>query len=214
MLTLAFHTAGPACELALTDRGVLRAEIRQSMQRGQDVHLPGLTRSLCEQAGCSLSQIDRFAVITGPGSFTGIRIGVAFARGLALALDKVCLGITSLEASQPEGFERPALILLPAQKRPPDKTFWVQAFHPDQAHTVPEEVRADGLRQLIDAGRYHLYGDYEAVQSICPDWTVCPAFPTARRAALLAEASNPHARSSQPVYVRAPDATRPGQDRK
>ena len=68
MIVLGFHTAGPACELALVRDGVLLGEIKEPMQRGQDARLAGLTQRLMADSGLTLEQIDRFAVITGPGN--------------------------------------------------------------------------------------------------------------------------------------------------
>ena len=51
------------------------------------------------EAGVSFSQLDRIGVTVGPGSFTGLRVGLAFAKGLAMALERPCAGVTTLEAT-------------------------------------------------------------------------------------------------------------------
>lgn len=66
--------------------------------RGHAEHLPSVVQSVLAEAGVELQQLDRIGVTIGPGSFAGIRVGVAFARGLALALDVPVVGIGSLEA--------------------------------------------------------------------------------------------------------------------
>ena len=94
---LGIHTAGPACDLALVRDHEALAETKVSMSRGQDAQLPGLLQNLLKKSEIPHQASDRFAVVTGPGSFTGIRVGVAFARGLSLATSVPCLGVTTLE---------------------------------------------------------------------------------------------------------------------
>ena len=84
MLILAINTAEAACDVAVVRGAEILAEQREDLQRGQDGRLPGLVDDVLARADTSLTDLDRLAVVTGPGSFTGIRIGVAFARGLAL----------------------------------------------------------------------------------------------------------------------------------
>ena len=84
MLILALNTAFAALEGAVVRDGEILADARDDMARGQDRQLPDFVERLLASAGVTLAEIDRIAVVTGPGSFTGIRIGVAYARGLSL----------------------------------------------------------------------------------------------------------------------------------
>ena len=209
MIVLGIHTAGPACELALLRDGTVLSEQREEMMRGQDARLPGLTQSLLAEAALSLDEVDRFAVITGPGSFTGIRVGVAFARGLALAAKGVAVGVTTLEASLPEGQQGSAIVALPAQKRPPDITYWTQTFRSGEATGEAIELSLDALQALLISRPHMIYGDPTSLGQHLPDATIHPAEPTATRAAQVAAGFDPDLHPARPTYARAPDAALP-----
>lgn len=209
MITLAFHTAAAACELALVRDGEVLCARKEAMQRGQDARLPGLTQALLAEAGLALDIVDRFAVVTGPGSFTGIRIGVAFARGLALATGKPCLGITTLEATLPAGQQGSAIVALPAQKRPPDITYWTQTFRSGSATDEARELTLAALAERLTSHPHMVYGEAEALQARLPGLIVHEAGPSAVRAAQLAATLDPDLHGARPTYARAPDAALP-----
>ncbi|MEM1036822.1 MAG: tRNA (adenosine(37)-N6)-threonylcarbamoyltransferase complex dimerization subunit type 1 TsaB [Pseudomonadota bacterium] len=213
MLSLAIHTAMAGCEIALIRDGAVLAERAEAMRKGQDARLPGLVQACCETAGINLKEIDRFGVVTGPGSFTGVRVGVAFARGLALATGAPCVGITSLEAALPDGQQGSAIVALPAQKRPPDITYWTQRFRSGSATGLPEEMDLDALVSLLEAYPHMVFGEAGALQSTLPDLQVRPAQPSAVRAAQLTTLFEPDEHPPRPAYARAPDAALPKQGR-
>lgn len=96
MRTLALDTSSLVGTVAVLDAGALRAEWSASVRASHgETLLPELARTL-KQAELTLAEIDLFAVGLGPGSFTGVRIGVATAKGLALAEQKPIVGVTSL----------------------------------------------------------------------------------------------------------------------
>jgi tRNA threonylcarbamoyladenosine biosynthesis protein TsaB len=106
VLILALDTALSACSVALVEDGQTLVSRVEPMARGQAERLAPMVNEVMVEAGLSFKSLDRIAVTCGPGAFTGLRIGLAFARGLALALDKPCVGISTLEvlaaaASQP-----------------------------------------------------------------------------------------------------------------
>lgn len=209
MIVLGIHTAGPACDLAIWRDGEIIADIRAPMVRGQDARLPELTKSLLDDAGCTFSDVSRYAVVTGPGSFTGIRVGVAFARGLSLATGAPCLGVTSLEAALPGGQQGSAIVALAAQKRPPDITFWAQTFRSGMATNTATEMPAEALVQLISDRPHLLFGEKEALSQCFPEKTIHPAEPSAARAAAVAAGLDPEQRPAKPTYARGPDAALP-----
>ncbi|MYZ47423.1 tRNA (adenosine(37)-N6)-threonylcarbamoyltransferase complex dimerization subunit type 1 TsaB [Propylenella binzhouense] len=102
-MLLAIDTAGPNCAAALARAGedgsaeiLARREIR--VERGHAEHLFPLVEAVLADAAIGYPDLDRIAVTVGPGSFTGVRVGVAAARGLALALGRPACGIGVLEA--------------------------------------------------------------------------------------------------------------------
>ena len=100
VLTLAIDCSARFCSVALFDQGGNRilADASPDIGRGHAEQLPAVLQSVLAAAAVELSQIGRIGVTVGPGSFAGLRVGVAFARGLALALDVPVVGVGSLEA--------------------------------------------------------------------------------------------------------------------
>jgi tRNA threonylcarbamoyladenosine biosynthesis protein TsaB len=100
MRLLAIDTALEACSAAVLDTqaGGIVAQETRAMARGHAEALMPLLRRVIEQWGGSFADLDRIAVTTGPGSFTGLRVGIAAARGLALAADKPIVGLSTLSA--------------------------------------------------------------------------------------------------------------------
>lgn len=97
MNVLAIETTAGACSVALAGEHGL-AERFEPMLRGQAERLLPLTEAVLAEAGVGFAALDLVAVATGPGTFTGLRVGLAAARGLALAAARPCLGVTSFEA--------------------------------------------------------------------------------------------------------------------
>jgi tRNA threonylcarbamoyladenosine biosynthesis protein TsaB len=100
MRVLAIDTALAACSAAVFDtgHGHIVASESKSMVRGHAEALMPLLQRVMDAANLAFPAIDRIAVTTGPGSFTGLRVGIAAARGIALAADKPAVGVTTLSA--------------------------------------------------------------------------------------------------------------------
>lgn len=100
MRVLAIDTALAACSAAVldTEHGGIVASESLPMLRGHAEALLPLLQRVMQQAGFGFSDIDRIAVTTGPGSFTGLRVGIAAARGLSLAAEKPAVGLSTLSA--------------------------------------------------------------------------------------------------------------------
>lgn len=86
MLILSLECAGGGCGACVMKDDVVLALAEESMARGQDARLMPLVQEVMARAGVDYAELDRVAVTRGPGSFTGLRIGLAAARGLGLVL--------------------------------------------------------------------------------------------------------------------------------
>lgn len=212
MLTLGINTSGPACDVAVLDGAHLAATRLEAMTRGQDACLPDIVSACLTEAGAGFSDVQRIGVVTGPGSFTGIRVGVAFARGLALALNVPCIGVTTLEAALPGGQQGSALVALPAKRRPPELSYWVQRFRTGEPTGAPEEASLEALAEELSAHPHFVFGEgLDALSTALPSLDIHAARPSAERCAERAAAiTEPDGASASPVYVRAPDAALPG----
>jgi tRNA threonylcarbamoyladenosine biosynthesis protein TsaB len=99
MRLLAIDTALGACSAAILDtQGGIIASESLPMLRGHAEALMPLIRRIMDQAGTAFRDLDRVVVTTGPGSFTGLRVGIAAARGIALAIAKPAVGLSTLSA--------------------------------------------------------------------------------------------------------------------
>jgi len=96
-MILSFDTSGPYCAAALLDGETVLAARDEPMKRGQAERLLPLLEDLLAEAGRGWKDVTRIGVGTGPGNFTGIRIAVATARGLALGLKIPAVGVTTFE---------------------------------------------------------------------------------------------------------------------
>jgi tRNA threonylcarbamoyladenosine biosynthesis protein TsaB len=204
VLILGINTSGDACEAALLDNGAIIAELSEPMNQGHDARLAPVVEQVMRMAGNTFADLGRIAVVVGPGSFTGLRTGVAFARGLSLALDIPAVGVTSLEALSGLPQDGYVLGLLPAKRRPPERTWWGQLIDRGRGGAEPFEASEEDLANLA-TGVDAICGDLAGVPDFGPNRII--AGPTAKAAAVFASrlAAN-DLPPPRPVYVREPDA--------
>ena len=98
MLILAFETSAKAGSVALMQDGVLLGESYQNTGLTHSQTLMAMAESMLSQCGKTPQQVEAVAVAAGPGSFTGVRIGVAAAKGFAWGNQLPCYGVSTLEA--------------------------------------------------------------------------------------------------------------------
>ncbi|UWR21658.1 tRNA (adenosine(37)-N6)-threonylcarbamoyltransferase complex dimerization subunit type 1 TsaB [Sulfitobacter sp. S190] len=186
-LILAFDTSAAHCAAALVSGDTVLAQACEEMAKGQAERLLALCSDLLAQCGRTTADLDAIGVGTGPGNFTGIRISVSAARGLALGLGIPAIGVNSFEALA-LGAQTPCLATVDARR---DQVF-VQGFGatPFAAPGIvpATDVAAANIPIVGVGGRTPLYPLAEAIARI-----------TATRIA------QDHPRPS-PLYLRAADA--------
>jgi len=209
---LAIECSTSACSVAVRANGMLAGEIVVEGRGQAEALVPAIGRIMAE-TGLAWPQIDLIAVGVGPGSFTGLRIGLAAARGLALArgLTIVGIGTAELLAHQvaPERIGSRTLLVAIDSKR---DDFFVQPFAPDR--TKLAQIRALTAEQALawQTGPLLVAGDAAtAFSGLRDDVEVAPMLPRAGALAALAEIRHREGRElpPHPLYVRPPDVTLP-----
>jgi tRNA threonylcarbamoyladenosine biosynthesis protein TsaB len=207
VIVLALDTCLGACSAALLADDRLLADHSESMTRGHQEHLAPAVRDLMTAAKISFGEVDRIGITVGPGSFTGLRVGLAFAKGLALALGRPCVGVGTLEAlATAAGVEGRTAAVIDAGRG----WAYVQAFEAGEALTVPDNLpvaaAAALLGELTAGGKITLVGPGAAlladlVAGASPLEIAAPPPEWVARLAARASATAPH-----PLYLREPDA--------
>jgi len=98
MRILAVDTATTSCSVAIVDKTSLLSEFTIDREETHSKHLMDMIKAVLRMAGINFSDLDGFAVTRGPGSFTGLRIGISTIKGLSVASEKPVVGVSSLEA--------------------------------------------------------------------------------------------------------------------
>ena len=119
MKILAVDTATKSCSVAVIDGDTLLAESTSFNGQTHSRHLLNIIDTVLGQAGLKIAQLDGFAVSIGPGSFTGLRIGISSVKGLAFSLNKPVVGVSSLQTLAFQCKQNPYLIcpILDARKQ-------------------------------------------------------------------------------------------------
>jgi tRNA threonylcarbamoyladenosine biosynthesis protein TsaB len=190
VLILAFDTATDRATSALVDDGeVLGERVSRAATLLEDVD------ALLRQAGAHAGDLDALALGTGPGSFTGIRIGLAAARGLAFALDLPAAGVSTLDALAAGA--PGALPVIDAKRR--------EIFVPGPRVLLPADLELEPGTVCVGDGAVRYREVLEAAGAEIPSDEDDRHLPRARFHAALAGAFGP-VELVEPLYVRTPDA--------
>jgi len=203
-LILGFDTSAAHCAAALLSGGRVVALRHEDMTNGQVERLMTLLQEMLAGGGVDWTDLAAIGVGIGPGNFTGIRISVSAARGLALPLGVPAIGVSSF-AALAEGHDGPVLASVDARR----DTVYVQHLDGDTA-SEPVHCAVDDV-PLIGAGPLTCIGAYAAVLAERAGGVVAPPrYPIpeaiARVAARRLHADTPR---PAPLYIRAADAAPP-----
>jgi tRNA threonylcarbamoyladenosine biosynthesis protein TsaB len=207
LIVLALDTCLGACSAALLAQGRLVAQHSEPMTRGHQEALAPAVRDLMAVAGISFGDLDRVGVTVGPGSFTGLRVGLSFAKGLALALSRPCIGVATLKALAMAGDGRgPIAAVIDAGRG----HVYMQVFDAGAPLTAPQSLPVASavarLAELTQGAQLTLAGPgvallAERIADVRRLEIAAPSPEWIARLAADAPVAAPH-----PLYLRAPDA--------
>jgi len=208
MIVLAIDTSGSGCSAAIYDSGsdAILGQSGADIGRGHAERLMEFVDEALASADRPIGDIDRIAVTIGPGSFTGIRVGVATARGLALALGKPAVGISSLHVLAEEArAAAPGKAVLVAIDAKRDEVY-VQAFDAaGHAVTEPEALAVMTARDRFVGFEGGVAGSgAELLTSVTPVKTA--DLVDIAVVARLGAGADPASAKPKPLYLRGPDA--------
>ena len=217
MRVLALDAAAAAISAALLEDGRILAHRFEAMERGHAERLMPMVVAV--MTGIPWSSLDAVAVSVGPGSFTGIRVGLAAARGIGLALRIPVVGVTTFEAvaraAPPPAPGRRPLVVIESKRR----ELYVQLLDERRRPLAePEALAPEDIARYVGPGPILVVGDgaarvAAALSSAGLDASLAsaPALPDAVRVAEAAferlRVEGPPAHPARPLYLRSPDVT-------
>jgi tRNA threonylcarbamoyladenosine biosynthesis protein TsaB len=205
MLILSLNSAGPAWGVCVWRDGAVLAEVEEYLERGQDQRLLPLVIETMDNADVRFNQLDRIAVVRGPGSFTGLRIGLAAAHGLALAADTPILGVDrfTLYRSLFDQKDKNLLVIIHSKR----KELFCQLYPIECALPAPVMMDLDEIRHYLTHNPNTVVaGDVRITDWA---WQGPPGVKECVQCAVLAAAADPDnvAFAPTPLYIRPPDVT-------
>lgn len=210
MKILALDTSLNACSVALVEADQVRASVIRPMQRGHQEQLAPMVAEILGEAGVRASELDRIAVTLGPGSFTGLRVGLSYAKGFALGLGVPLLGFSTLACLAAMSDAKGAALAVIDARR---EQLYAQLFEGQRPVAAPFALSLGDLAALtalpeVDAV---IGSGAELLQARFPDariTTIESLDPVAL--ARLAAVTDAESARPDPVYIREPDAKLPG----
>jgi tRNA threonylcarbamoyladenosine biosynthesis protein TsaB len=214
---LAIDTSLSVCAVAVYDAALGQTLALQSkpMQRGHAEHLMPLIAQVMREAGISFAQLDRVVTTIGPGSFTGLRVGIAAARGIALAADRPVVGVSTLDALTAPYVTDTETVPIVAAIDASHGNFYLQMVGaggrklvPPRLASLAETMRAVaiGLVRIIGSGAELIAREWPAPNIPAPLLVDPRPAPDILWVARLGARADAMKARPKPLYLRAPDA--------
>lgn len=205
--------------LGLCTAGVFEAhgaEVRllglrsEPMVKGHSERIAGFARDAAADAGVAFADLDRIGVTVGPGSFTGLRVGLAFAQGLAAAFDRPAVGISALDAlAASAGTAHEIAALIDARRGQVYARFWRGGQPDGPAGAMALDAAAARVATMGPDGVIVGSGAALFAEAAAGPRLMGLVGPAPEALARLTAAADPHHARAQPLYLRAPDAKPP-----
>lgn len=160
MKILAIETSSDICSLAFIDNGKCEDLVEEKIPRQHAEKLPVFYNELVKISNLDLSKIDAIAVSIGPGSFTGLRIGLSYSKGLAYSHNKPIVPVPSLESllyGSNNKF-RNTIVIFYSHKN----NFYFQQFNYSNKNYIGNEIQSVELNSINDLGR--IISDSDIIQ--------------------------------------------------
>ena len=206
MITLALDTTGAHCTAALVrDRNYL-AYKSEKIGRGHAERLAPMVQEILKAEALSASQIDRIVVCTGPGSFTGLRVALSFAKGFALPRKIPVVGVSALQALavQADPDMNQSVVSVIDVRR--GELCW-GAYQRGREVIAPHtQMTSEAIRDIRKIGYDRLVGDGSDIVGAASDITII----SGPILGFFAQDLDPSLYPPLPLYSRGPDAKLPG----
>ncbi len=228
MKVLALDSSGMTASAAIVEDETITAEYNVNYRKTHSQTLLPMIDEICRMTGQDLKSLDAIAVAGGPGSFTGLRIGSATAKGIGLALDKPLVNVPTLEAMAYSGWGRREVTCALMDARNEQVFSGIYRFDEgSESMTVVDDQSAGPIDQLIErlnrlgepvwlvGDGAQVYGDKLRAQLTVPA-QFAPSYLNAQRAAMvgycalkfLAQGRTESAAQHRPEYLRVSSAER------
>ena len=210
MIVLGLDTCLNACSVAVLDGERVLSHETEVMARGHQERLAPMAERAMQTAGISFNQLERIGVTVGPGSFTGLRVGLAFAKGLGSALSIPVAAVGTVEALAAEAS---GLVVAAIDAR--RDQVYLQGFEDGRALMAPDALPVDvaiaRLAELSMGRAVTLVGSgAPLLAQVLPVATVVAAEGADARQVARIDAAVRTPAPPRPLYLRAPDAKLPG----
>lgn len=194
MIILSLDSVGQGCTVCVWQDGALLSFCEEKMTRGQDARLIPMVQSVIKDAAIEYSTLDRVAVTRGPGSFTGLRIGLSAARGIGFAASKPVIGIDRFSIHRAQYPDDDLLVALESRRA----DLFTKLYHADGTCDEPVLLEIDAMDTVVARA-----GDVEGCLPLIEAEAITAAALAAKTT--IGEAAN----LPRPLYLRAPDVTMP-----